>query len=89
MIAGLTKHGITTMTLRPLHLGLIYWKEEKIMALQSMWIRLQKQKLLLSLEATNMDIWTQLKCSSMGSGKQVLFNAESENVLISYSTIFV
>ena len=33
LILTLPKHGITTMTLRPLHLGLIYWKEEIIMAL--------------------------------------------------------
>jgi len=38
-ILTLPKHGTTTMTLRPLHLGLIYWKEEDIMALHSMWTR--------------------------------------------------
>ena len=88
MILPLPKHGITTMTLRPLHLGLIYWREEMVMALHSMWIRLQNPKLLLSLEAV-VEFWTLLKCSLMGNGKQVLFNAESKTILISSSAIFV
>merc|ERR1712166_249752 len=70
-ILTLPKHGITTMTLRPLHLGQIYWKEDILMVLHSMWIRLQNQKLLLLLEALVMVItWTLLKCSLTGNGKQ-------------------
>ena len=88
-ILSLPKHGITTMTLRPLHLGLIYWKEEILMALHSMWTRWQKPKLLLSLEAPMVMAWTLLNCSLMGNGKQVLFNAESKSILISSSAIFV
>ena len=54
------------------------------MALQSTRTRWQKPKSLLSLEAKTMVmlIWTLLKCSLMGSGRQVLFNAYSKNVLI-------